>query len=556
MTPQEVLHKYFGYESFRPLQEEIISSVLEGRDTLALMPTGGGKSLCFQVPTMVLAEEGKPSLCLVITPLIALMKDQVENLKKRDILAAAIYSGMRTSQQAAALDNCQFGPYHFLYVSPERLENEDFRKRLAELPIGLIAVDEAHCISQWGYDFRPSYLHIAQVRELIPCPLLALTATATPKVVEDICERLEAPSNSPYRGENNAKKMNVFTQSFERKNLQYVVRRTDDKWGQLQHILSKVPGSAIVYVRNRKRAEDLAQALPNADFYHAGLTSLERSTKQQTWKEGKRRIMVCTNAFGMGIDKPDVRLVIHYDIPDSIEAYFQEAGRAGRDGQTAYAVLLYDPTDKTKVRKRVTDSYPSKEFIEEVYHKTCDYLGVGAGSGLGHSFALHIEDLLHVMSLPLLPTYSALHILSNAGYIDFEEDQEMRARVQLRITTSQWKEYSLSPSEQELLETLMRRYTGIFAELQYIDLEAEGQKGGEAERLLSGLAARGILTYIPRTCACRFTFVQERQESIFLPKRVYDDRKDQYVERLSAMVHYAEQTELPPSQVLLHYFGQ
>lgn len=548
MTPQEVLHKYFGYDSFRPLQEEIISSVLEGRDTLALMPTGGGKSLCFQVPTMVLAEQGKPSLCLVITPLIALMKDQVENLKKRDILAAAIYSGMRTGQQAAALDNCQFGPYHFLYVSPERLENEDFRKRLTDLPIGLIAVDEAHCISQWGYDFRPSYLHIAQVRELIHCPVLALTATATPKVVEDICERLSI--------------IKVFTQSFERKNLQYVVRRTDDKWGQLQHILSKVPGSAIVYVRNRKRAEDLAQALPNADFYHAGLTSLERSTKQQTWKEGKTRIMVCTNAFGMGIDKPDVRLVIHYDIPDSIEAYFQEAGRAGRDGQTAYAVLLYDPTDRTKVSKRVTDSYPSKEFIEEVYHKTCDYLGVGAGSGLGHSFALHIEDLLHVMSLPLLPTYSALHILSNAGYIDFEEDQEMRARVQLKITTSQWKEYSLSPAEQELLETLMRRYTGIFAELQYIDVGAQCTMHNarlseeEEERLLSGLAARGILTYIPRTCACRFTFVQERQESIFLPKRVYDDRKDQYVERLSAMVHYAEQTELPPSQVLLHYFGQ
>lgn len=542
MTPLEVLKKYFGYESFRPLQEEIISSVLSGQDTLALMPTGGGKSLCFQIPTMVKAEAGQPSLCLVITPLIALMKDQVENLKQHDILAAAIYSGMSHDQQAAALDNCQFGPYHFLYVSPERLENEDFRKRLAQLPISLIAVDEAHCISQWGYDFRPSYLHIADIRQLITCPLLAITATATPKVVEDICERLGV--------------MKVFTQSFERKNLQYVVRRTNDKWGELQHILSKVPGSAIVYVRNRKRAQELAEALPNADFYHAGLTSLERSEKQQAWKQNKTRIMACTNAFGMGIDKPDVRLVVHFDLPDSLEAYFQEAGRAGRDGKTAYAVLLYDVTDKPKMRKRVTDNYPTKEFIEEVYHKTCDYLGVGAGSGLGHSFAIHMEDLLHVMSLPLLPTYAALHILSQAGYIDFEEDQEMRARVQMKITTSQWREYGLSENEQALLESLMRRYTGIFAGLQYIDVEADRLKGIEADRILGSLAARGVITYIPRTVACRFTFVQERQESIFLPKRVYEDRKDRYVERLSAMVHYAEQTELTPSEVLLHYFGQ
>lgn len=573
MTPLEVLKKYYGYESFRPLQEEIISSILSGQDTLALMPTGGGKSLCFQIPTMVRAEAGEKSLCLVITPLIALMKDQVENLKQHNILAAAIYSGMNYDQQAAALDNCQFGPYHFLYVSPERLENEDFRKRLAQLPICLIAVDEAHCISQWGYDFRPSYLHIAKVRELIPCPLLAITATATPKVVEEICERLAFHNEELNRpnGLNDGLKndgLRVFRQSFERKNLQYIVRRTEDKWGQLQHILSKVPGSAIVYVRNRKRAQELAEALTGADFYHAGLTSLERSEKQKAWKQGKTRVMVCTNAFGMGIDKPDVRLVIHYDLPDSIEAYFQEAGRAGRDGQTAYAVLLYDSMDKTKVRKRVTDNYPTKEFIEEVYHKTCDYLGVGAGSGLGHSFALHMDDLLHVMGLPLLPTYAALHILSQAGYIDFEEDQEMRARVQVNITTSQWREYGLTEEEKALLETLMRRYTGIFAGLQYVDCgvwsvdsglwkEEKGLRNEEkGERILSRLAARGVITYIPKTVASRFTFVQERQESIFLPKRVYEDRKEQYVERLRAMVNYAEQSELPAAQVLLQYFTQ
>ncbi len=589
MTPLEVLKKYYGYKSFRPLQEEIITSILSGQDTLALMPTGGGKSLCFQIPTMVRAEAGEKSLCLVITPLIALMKDQVENLKQHNILAAAIYSGMNYDQQTAALDNCQFGPYHFLYVSPERLENEDFRKRLAQLPICLIAVDEAHCISQWGYDFRPSYLHIAKVRELIPCPLLAITATATPNVVDDICERLafhneEKGKRIEERGLRieerglriEEKGLRIFRQSFERKNLQYIVRRTEDKWGQLQHILSKVPGSAIVYVRNRKRAQELAEALAGADFYHAGLTSLERSEKQQAWKQGKTRVMVCTNAFGMGIDKPDVRLVIHYDLPDSIEAYFQEAGRAGRDGQTAYAVLLYDSMDKTKVRKRVTDNYPTKEFIEEVYHKTCDYLGVGAGSGLGHSFAIHMDDLLHVMGLPLLPTYAALHILSQAGYIDFEEDQEMRARVQVNITTSQWREYGLTEDEKALLESLMRRYTGIFAGLQYVSVEGERieerglrkeerglrkeEKGLRNEekglRILSRLAARGVITYIPKTVASRFTFVQERQESIFLPKRVYEDRKEQYVERLRAMVNYAEQSELPAAQVLLQYFGE
>lgn len=582
MTVQEALKTYFGYDNFRPLQAEIINSVLAGRDTLALMPTGGGKSLCFQVPTLAMADQYTDGcLCLVITPLIALMKDQVENLKKRNIRAAAIYTGMTIDQQHVALDNCQFGPYRFLYVSPERLESEEFRKRLAMLPIRLIAVDEAHCISQWGYDFRPSYLNIGTLRSTLTnhppkggieggLPILALTATATPDVVKDICEKL-SPS-LPLKGKTEGG-FAVFKKSFARTNLQYIVRYCEDtqdtndpknKFYQLRHILSRVPGSAIVYVRNRKRAVELAEALTQAlgepvDFYHAGLTTTERTEKQNAWKSysptkggvgGGHRIMVCTNAFGMGIDKPDVRLVIHHDLPDSIEAYFQEAGRAGRDEQTAYAVLLYAPSDKTKARRRVADNYPPQEFVEQVYHKTCDYLGVGLGSGLGHSFALHMDDLCRVRSLQLLPTYSALNLLSQAGYIHFEEEREMSPRVRINISARALSEYQFSREQEALLNTLMRRYTGIFTDLQYItDDEANHE-------LLVSLAARGVLTYIPRTRACGFTFTMERQDSIYLKKAVYQDRRAQYVERLKSMVEYAEQTQFCRSQLLLAYFGE
>ena len=338
MTALEALHTYFGYDDFRPMQREIIESVLAGKDTLALLPTGGGKSLCFQVPALVKAEEEGEGLCLVITPLIALMKDQVANLRNRNILATAIYTGMSREEQRIAFDNCLYGPYRFLYVSPERLESEEFIKRVVQLPICMIAVDEAHCISQWGYDFRPSYLHIAEIRNYLNVPVLALTATATPEVVEDIQRQL------------GFKETNVFRTSFARENLHYVVRRTDDKQGQLLHILQRVPGTAIVYVRNRKRSQELSQWLTvngqSADYYHAGLPAGERNTRQQAWKDGQTRIIVCTNAFGMGIDKPDVRLVIHYDMPDSIEAYFQEAGRAGRDGEQAWCVLLYGPRQR------------------------------------------------------------------------------------------------------------------------------------------------------------------------------------------------------------------
>ena len=557
MTAREALKTYFGYNDFRPLQEEIVQSVLDGRDTLALMPTGGGKSLCFQVPTMVMN-----GLCLVITPLIALMKDQVENLRKRDIRAAAIYTGMSYEEQKTALDNCQWGPYHFLYVSPERLESEEFRERLARLPICLIAVDEAHCISQWGYDFRPSYLKIAEIRDLAGgearLPILALTATATPEVVDDIQERLAF------------REKNVLRKSFLRSNLSYVVRQTNKKADEIVHILSKVPGSAIVYVRNRQRAQELAAYLNakglSADFYHAGLNSKERSIKQEAWKKfkGEResqaiRVIVATNAFGMGIDKSDVRVVIHHDLPDTIEAYFQEAGRAGRDEQKAFAVLLYDPTtDKAKARKRVADNYPPKEFVCDVYHKTCDFLGVGAGSGQGHTFMLPIHDLCRIMHLPILQTYSALHLLSQAGYIDFQEEQEIHPRVKIRITHQEIADYGLGEMQLKVLDLLMRKYTGIFTDLQYIHFDSLSNELSykQLHEVLVSLAQRNILTYIPRSIENTFHFVQDRQTDIFLPTSIYEKHQQQYIEKLKAMVEYADNQQYCRSQLLLSYFGE
>ncbi len=546
MTPREVLRTYYGYDDFRPLQQEIINSVLEGHDTLALLPTGGGKSLCFQIPALV-----KQCLCLVISPLIALMRDQIENLRKRDIRAAAIYSGMTYEQQRIALDNCQFGPYRFLYVSPERLESADFRKRLAQLPIGLVAVDEAHCVCEWGYDFRPSYLRIAQLWENMPpdkhVPVLALTATATQEVQTDIMHKL-TNQQSPITNH----QWNVFRQSFHRENLRYVVRNcadSEDKLKQIVRIMNGVPGTGIIYVRNRKRCKELSEWLQaqglSADFYHAGLDAAERARKQTLWKDGKTRVMVCTNAFGMGIDKPDVRFVAHYDLPSSIEAYFQEAGRAGRDGEQAFCVLLYAPEDDAKLRKRAADHYPPQEFIAKVYDKVSDFLKVGEGSGLGHTFALHMDELCHVMGLPVIQTYSALHLLTQAGWIAFEEERETQARVLIRVPRANLYEYNLSPEQDNLLQDLMRRYTGIFTDLQYISEPNHD--------LLVALAQRGIITYIPRTVACAVTYTKERQTEVFVPASIYEERRAHYVARLQSMLGYARQGG---EDYLLAYFGE
>ena len=572
MTAKEALKTYFGYDDFRPLQAEIVQSVLDGRDTMALMPTGGGKSLCFQVPTMVMN-----GLCLVITPLIALMKDQVENLRKRDIRAAAIYTGMSYEQQKTALDNCMWGPYHFLYVSPERLESEEFRERLARLPISLIAVDEAHCISQWGYDFRPSYLKIAEIRDLVArkacgledaslqngstaaynlktglVPILALTATATPEVVDDIQDRLAF------------REKNVLRKSFARPNISYVVRESNKKADEIVHILHRVPGSAIVYVRNRQRSQEIAAYLQekgiSADFYHAGLSSKERSEKQEAWKRFKvdglkfkdegTRVIVATNAFGMGIDKPDVRVVIHHDLPDTIEAYFQEAGRAGRDEQKAFAVLLYDPSDKTKARKRIADNYPEESMLHDVYHKTCNYLGIGADSGQGATFFIDMFDLCKKMHLPVFPTYSALHLLSQMGYFSFDEEQEIQPRVRLRVSRRELEEYKLNEAQNELLEHLMREYTGIFTDLQYV------HKLDDKHQELVALAQRRIIDYVPRTKANVLRLTVNRQAQIRIPQDFYNERKTHYASKLKAMVEYAENKHFCRSQVLLAYFGE
>lgn len=550
-TYRDILKNYWGYDDFRPLQADIIQSIGAGRDTLGLMPTGGGKSLTFQVPA--LAADG---LCLVITPLISLMKDQVQNLRERDIKAEAIYTGLETQEIKLILDNCTYSDnYKFLYISPERLASREFLQRLTYLPVSFIAVDEAHCISQWGYDFRPSYLKIGDIRRLMPeVPILALTATATPEVIDDIQDKL------CFR------ERNVFRKSFYRDNLSYVVRQTDDKLQTLLRILDGVPGSSVVYVRNRQRTKEIADFLVDngitAEYYHAGLSNAEKDLRQQNWKSDKTRVIVATNAFGMGIDKPDVRSVVHIDLPDCIEAYFQEAGRAGRDGKRAWCVLLYSKTDRTKLNKRVIDNFPERDFVVNVYNTICNYYEVGAGSGMGHSFAFVLEEFCREAHLPMLPTFSAIMLLQQAGYLAYTDAHDTQPQVQFIVSRAKLDEVVHGKTEQQLVNDLLRTYTGIFTDLAYIHDERFAKSLGITTRqlneLLVGLAKQGIIRYIPRRHTPYITFIQEREltERLVLSHTIYETRKDRYVSRLRAMLEYAEDDRFCRSQVLLGYFGE
>ncbi|MCD7932547.1 MAG: RecQ family ATP-dependent DNA helicase [Tannerellaceae bacterium] len=547
----EILEKYWGYTRFRPLQEDIIHSIASGKDTLGLMPTGGGKSITFQVPAM--AMEG---ICLVVTPLIALMKDQVDNLKKLGIKATAVYSGMSRREVIIQLENCIFGDYKFLYVSPERLSTEIFRTKLQAMKVSFLVIDESHCISQWGYDFRPSYLKIAEIREELPdAPVLALTATATPDVVDDIQERLHF------------REKNVFLKSFARPNLAYIVRRTDDKFGSLLHILQRVQGSSIVYVRNRQRTKEIATELQkaglSADFFHAGLKRDEKTLRQNRWKNNECRIMVSTNAFGMGIDKPDVRLVVHIDFPGSLEEYYQEAGRAGRDEQKAYAVVLCSGTDNAKLKKRLSDEFPEKEFICRVYEALGNYFQIAVGYGFETVHDFSLGEFCKAYKFSMLQAHHALKILELSGYIEYTEEVENGSRLMFTVTKEELYKYlRQDPQTDKVIHIILRSYTGLFADFVYIDEDLIANRSGltrqDVYTTLVGLSKYRIIHYIPRkkTPLIIYTTAREEQKYVEIKRSAYEERKERFERRINQVLEYINEEHKCRSKMLLNYFGE
>ena len=573
---RQILKQYWGYDSFRSIQHDIIESIGSGHDTLGLMPTGGGKSVTFQVPA--LAKEG---VCIVITPLIALMKDQVHHLRQLGIQAEAIYSGLQHDTILRILENCILGNTKLLYISPERLVSQLFQKKLSHMRVSFITVDEAHCISQWGYDFRPSYLEIATIRHLLPnVPVLALTATATPRVITDICEKLTLNSHCEAtlskRGlslrshtlqERTLNSFRVFKMSFERKNLAYMVRNALNKDFELIHTLDGQPGSAIVYVRSRRHAREIAQHLTDAGlsatFYHAGLESAEKDQRQRDWQHDRVRIMVATNAFGMGIDKSDVRTVIHYDCPDSLEAYFQEAGRAGRDGQPAKAILLYNNSDHAKLMKRIDDTYPPRDYIRDVYEHLAYYYQIATGDGYGVSHEFNIDEFCHRFHHYPIRVHSALLILQRAGYIDYDAEADNQARLRFLVGREDlYRLDRVTPDEDRVIIALLRNYGGLFADYGYIDESFVAQQAGltqpQTYDVLKALSQRRLISFIPRKQVPYIRYLQRREdkEHIQLPRQIYEDRLKQYRQRIEAVLRYAQSDDKCRSRQLLEYFGE
>ncbi len=548
----ETLKRYWGYDAFRPKQEEIISAALAGRDTLAILPTGGGKSICFQVPALM-----REGIAIVISPLIALMKDQVQNLARRGIKALAVYSGMTAREIDIALDNAIYGDYKFLYVSPERLNTPVFRTRLQKMSVSFLVVDEAHCISQWGYDFRPDYLRIAELREQIGrnVPVIALTATATPQVAEDIQEKLafRAP--------------NLIRASFVRPNLNYVFRQAENKLGMLLKVCGKIEGSGIIYVGRRKVAADLAAFLRSnqisAEAYHAGMERETRSAIQDRWKSGQTRVIVSTNAFGMGIDKADVRFVCHYDVPESIEAYFQEAGRAGRDGQPAWAVLLWNPTDEARLRQIVRVSTPPLDYIKDIYSKVFNYLQIAYEDGAGQTRKFNVEEFARHFGLHAATAWYAVKYIETAGYWTLTEELEIPSRAAFQIPRDELYRIQMQDRETDtFLKVLMRMYTGIFSGYVPIDEERIARLGHYAvdvvEQKLKMLASRGILAYVPhfRSPLIHFTLERLRPENLRLPQSDYDARRERHEKRVEAMLSLLHEDESTRIETLLAYFGE